>query len=155
MAVIGCVALLFLLCERRENARQAESERWRVVDEKYWPYRLPGFFKSLDQRKISRENFATLYQPYEDLLFWKSDASPKLLDAMTARWDLVAVSKTDKLMSRVLSEIPPDYAQLVPEGDEVDYYINKEWPIEWKGDQIGVLHNKTKNKFVVRHYYNF
>jgi hypothetical protein len=126
-----------------------------VVDERYWPHGTAEFLSKMDQQKVERPNFATLYQPYNEVLYWKSDASPELFEAMKKEWDLVTPPKNDAWISQALSEIPPEYVALVPDGDEVEYYINKEWLFERSGKFVVVLRNKTKNKFLVRHYFDF
>ena len=156
LAVLICIWFWITACIHAERARIARLDtRGRIAPRSEWPEALLEVLRDADQRHILVEQLE-VYHGFHDDYFWKSDASPELLNFMIVRWKLTLVNRNHNVVRLVFERMPSALSSLSQDSD-IDYYVSAEYLPggEWKGHLYCVMNDKTQKQVVVRYYYNF
>ena len=118
-----------------------------------WP---AGFLEIIDHAGRNHLPMTRLrvYYGDRDDYYLKCDASPQLLDLMSADWKLKPVNQGEDAIRFVLAVTPPE---LWDPGSTsgARFFVSMNWLTNDGGDLYSVMYDKTNNEILVRYYYSF
>jgi hypothetical protein len=121
-----------------------------------WPKPLVELVADMEKQNTPLEGL-DVYWDGDGAFYWKCNATPKLLEAMTARWTLKQTDKNHKTIPRCLSRMPPAFSSFKQQmNDQTVFYFKGIDPpdrIGGNSDMYWVIDNSNTNEVVVRYYY--
>ncbi len=144
-----CVLALIVACESHRNKSLSASAT--IIPKSEWPQVVTDLIREAREKRIDA-GAIRVYHDSEEEYFLECAASPELLALMTARWELSPVKESHAMVRRFRERAPSEFS---PSSKDVDYFLSSNWLAGEKGHLFCLIHDKARNRVVVRYYYNF
>jgi hypothetical protein len=155
VALVLYVLVVIAVCFREFNPPYTFTRfGGRAVSRDEWPKPLVEFVRDMERKNAPVEGL-DVYLDSDNAYYWKCDATPKLLESMTARWTLRQADKRRyRTITIFLNRIPPAFSSLAEQfNEDTIFYVSKEIKPEGtgKGDLYWVALSPNGHDVIVRY----
>lgn len=155
VALCGVAAWVVTAVVRNQQAREQHRNTLHELSTNDWPRNVAKLISSATKQNIQHGMVKISYCPWSGYYLCELEESPKFLAFMTQEVRLVPATRNDPFVQRLFdARLPAELAQSLKSGD-VEFFYNRDWPIEWKGNQYCVMHDKTNQRIWISCYFNF